>query len=102
MGKPEANFQKNFIDALKDLGFQCIRSKASGNVNKGKPDYAIFYKKFWGWLEFKRSVMAEVQPGQSENIAWAKRNSYGAFVFPANANEIMAELYACKRYQDEH
>lgn len=102
MGKPEAKFQNDFIDELKEHGFKCIRVKASGNSNKGYPDYAVFYRHFWAWLEFKKSYDAEVQPGQKENVEWAKDNSFGAFVYPENSIEIMAQLLSCKRYEDDH
>lgn len=92
MGQSEAKFQAKFIKDLEKLGFKCIRVKASGNVNKGKPDYAVFYGKFWAWLEFKKSKDVEVQPGQKENIKWAMMNSYGAFVYPENAGTILDYL----------
>lgn len=92
MGKPEAKFQKKFIDELKEHGFKCIRVKASGNINKSYPDYAVFYRHFWAWLEFKKSKDAGVRPGQPENVEWSKKNSYGAFVYPENAGSIMNDL----------
>lgn len=92
MVQKEAKFQKKFIDNLKNLGFKCIRVKASGNINKSYPDYAVFYGKFWAWLEFKKSKDAEVQPGQPENVEWAKKNSYGAFVYPENAEDVFDYL----------
>lgn len=100
MGKPEANFQKKFIDKLKKEGFKCIRAKASGNVNKGVPDYAVFYGGFWAWLEFKRAEDATVQPGQTENIRWALDNSYGAFVFPEVGDFVLNTLRYYKFVED--
>ena len=100
MGKPEAKFQNKYIDDLKKAGFKCIRVKASGNSNKGVPDYAVFYKKFWAWLEFKRSADAEVRPGQPENVEWAKNNSWGAFVYPENAEAVLDVLMMHKIEQD--
>lgn len=100
MGKPEAKFQKQFIDGLKKSGFKCIRVKASGNVNKGKPDYAVFYKNFWAWLEFKKGIGAEIQPGQKENVEWAKQNSFGAFVSPETEAGVLDVLIYEKWKQD--
>lgn len=84
MGKPEANFQKKFCDWLTDNGFEWIRVKASGNVNKGKPDVAVFWDYGWAWLEFKRSIEAPLRPGQAKNVAWANEHGHGFFVFPEN------------------
>lgn len=100
MGKPEAKFQGKFINGLKKHGFKCIRVKASGNVNKGCPDYAVFYGRFWAWLEFKKSKDAKVRPGQPENVEWAKGNSWGAFVYPENAGEVLEALIMHKFEQD--
>lgn len=100
MGKLEAKFQKKFIDDLKKMGFKCIRVKASGNVNKSYPDYAVFYGRFWAWLEFKKSKDAKVRPGQPENIEWAKNNSYGAFVSPETADGVMDVLIYHKWVED--
>lgn len=92
MATPEAKFQKKFIKELKEMGFKCVRVKASGNSNKSYPDYAVFYKKFWAWLEFKRSDDAKVQPGQEEKVQWAKDNSFGAFVSPETAAGVLDVL----------
>lgn len=100
MGKPEAKFQKKFIDDLKKHGFKCIRVKASGNVNKSYPDYAVFYRHFWAWIEFKKSKDAEIQPGQEENVKWANENCFGVFVYPENAAEIRSRLLFCKNFEE--
>lgn len=103
MGTPEGRFQKKFIDELKEYGFKCIRVKASGNSNKSYPDYAVFYRRFWAWLEFKKSRDAKVQPGQEGKVEWANRNSFGAFVYPENAADVRARLMFCKNFEDaEH
>lgn len=100
MGTPEGKFQKKFIDELKGMGFKCLRIKASGNMNKGKPDYAVFYKRFWAWLEFKRSDDAEVQAGQKESIDWAENNSFGAFVSPETSAGVLDVLVYHKWVED--
>lgn len=100
MTTPEGNFQKKFIDKLKMIGFKCIRVKANGNSNKSYPDYAVFYKRFWAWLEFKKDKDAEHQPGQDENINWAMLNSYGKFIYPENAIEVMEALVRYKILED--
>lgn len=97
MSKPEGKFQKKFCDWLTEQGFKWIRVKANGNSNKGKPDVAVFYGNFWGWLEFKKSKEAEKQPGQQENVDWAQENSFGIFVYPENAEEIKNLLLICKQ-----
>lgn len=101
MAQKEAKFQKKFIDDLKKLRFKCIRVKSSGNVNKSYPDYAVFYRRFWAWLEFKKSEDAEHQPGQDENVKWAEENSFGAFVYPENAEEILKILTYYQFREDE-
>lgn len=96
MGKPEANFQKKFCDWLTENGFKWIRVKASGNVNKGKPDVAVFWNYGWAWLEFKRSIDAPLRPGQAENIEWAYKNGIGCFVYPENSDEVKRLLTLSK------
>lgn len=100
--KKESDFQRDFIKGLKDLGFKCIRVKASGNVNKSYPDYAIFYRFFWGWLEFKKFKDAEVQPGQKEKVEWANENSFGAFVYPENSQAMIDRLTNIKLNEDRN
>lgn len=88
----EADFQKKFLSDLRKLGYKCFKQQMNATTRAGTPDAFIFKEGFWGWLEFKKSKGARVRPGQKENIVWANENSWGSFVYPENAKEVLKYL----------
>ena len=77
-------FEDTFISSLRKLGYRVERSE--------KMTAFIFKEGFWGWIEFKKSKNAKKRPGQQENIDWANENSWGSFVYPENAKEVLQYL----------
>ena len=88
----EADLQSKFLAELRKLGYKCFKQQMNATTRAGTPDAFIFKEGFWGWLEFKKSKGAKVRPGQKENIAWANANSWGSFVYPENAKEVLKYL----------
>lgn len=77
-------FEDTFISSLRKLGYR---------VERGEKGAAFIFKEgFWGWIEFKKSKNAKKRPGQQENIDWANENSWGAFCYPGNRDEVYNEL----------
>ena len=53
----------------------------------------ILYKDKHAFLEAKISEDAPHRPNQDYYIDKAKKNSYGAFIFPENKQQILNEMY---------
>ena len=88
----EKDFQTKFLSDLRKLGYKCFKQQMNATTRAGTPDAFVFKEGFWGWLEFKKSKGSRVRPGQKENIAWANENSWGSFVYPENAKEVLKYL----------
>lgn len=59
---------------------------------QGVPDYLLLYKNRWAALETKQSKGAKRQPNQPHYIEVTNDMSYGAFAYPGNWNEVLADL----------
>ena len=88
----ESAFQASTIQMIKRLLPGAIALKNDSGYLQGVPDFTIFYGASWAWLEFKRSLNAPVQPNQEYYINLADRESFGAFIYPENRDEVLERL----------
>lgn len=88
----ESKIQSDFFKDLRKLGYKCYKQQMNATTRAGTPDAFIFKEGFWGWIEFKAHRNSTARPGQKENVAWAKENSWGSFVYAENKDEILKEL----------
>lgn len=88
----EKDFQTKFISWARKQGFKCFKQQMNATTRAGTPDCFLFLEGWWGWIEFKKSKNARKRPGQQQNIDWANKNSWGAFVFPENEDEVKKYL----------
>ena len=90
---PEGKFQDALVKSLEDIFTDCLIQKNDANYRQGVPDLLILFRGKWALLEVKKSANEKPRPNQPYYVAWAQRNSYGAFVFPENRDQIVKELY---------
>ena len=93
--KHESDFQADLIKTIKkDLGEDNLDIlKNDANYKQGIPDLIILYKDKHAFLEAKISEDAPHRPNQDYYSDKAKKNSYGAFIFPENKQQILDEMY---------
>lgn len=91
-GDAEAKFQAKVFKELRAQGYKVIKLQANATTSIGTPDCIALKGKFWALLEFKKSKTAPKRPGQQEWIDWANRHSYGAFIYPENEKDVLADL----------
>lgn len=92
MGKLERDFQPQLIEQIKGLFPGCIIMKQDSAYRQGIPDLLILFRDKWALLEVKKSANERPRPNQPYYVNWAHENSYGAFVYPENMREILADL----------
>ena len=92
--KLEADFQKDdLIPALrKVLPDDAVILKNDPNHLQGYPDLTLHYKGAYILLEVKRYKGASEQPNQRYYIEQACKNTYAAFVYPENMEEVIHEV----------
>ena len=90
---PEGKFQDALVKSLEDIFTDCLVQKNDANYRQGVPDLLILFRGKWALLEVKKSSTAPHRPNQPYYVDWAKRHSFGAFVYPENRDEIIKELY---------
>lgn len=89
---PEGKFQDKLVHDLEAIFPDCMIQKNDANYRQGVPDLLILFKNRWALLEVKKSKNEKPRPNQPWYVAWAQRNSFGAFIFPENRDEVLAEL----------
>lgn len=91
---PEGKFQGELVKSLREIFTGCLIQKNDANYRQGVPDLLILFRDKWALLEVKKSANEKPRPNQPYYVAWAQDNSFGAFVFPENRDEVIKELYA--------
>lgn len=90
--KLESKFQSELIKLLEVLFPGCIILKNDPNLRQGIPDLTILWRSKWAFLEIKRSADDPEQPNQRWYIEKANGFSFGAFIYPENAEEVLDDL----------
>lgn len=67
--------------------------KNDANYCQGIPDWIIIYKNKYAFLEMKVSDKANHQPNQDYYINKFDNDSFAAFIFPENKDEVLMEMY---------
>ena len=90
--KRENKFQSGLIKELKERFPGCVVLKNDPNYIQGIPDLTVLYKDKWAFLECKRSEGEIHQPNQDYYICEASKDSFGAFVYPENKEQVLYDL----------
>lgn len=88
----ESKFQAELRKTLDRLFPGCIILKNDPNLQQGIPDLVILWRSKWALLEVKKSIHAPEQPNQRWFVEKANQFSYGAFIYPENAEEVLHDL----------
>lgn len=92
MGRLESQFQSKLRKRLEELFPGCIILKNDPNLQQGIPDLVILWRSKWALLEVKKSATASERPNQSWYVEKANHFSFGAFIYPENAEEVLDAL----------
>lgn len=90
--KLEREFQPTVIKELEHLFPGCLIQKNDANYRQGVPDLLVLFGSRWALLEVKKSANETPRPNQPYYVNWAQMNSFGAFIFPENKNEVLSAL----------
>ena len=90
--KKERDYQRELIDRIKRRFPGCKVLKNDCDYIQGFPDLTVLYRKNWAVLETKRSEDASHQPNQDEYVEWGMNNSFGAFIYPENEEEVLNDM----------
>ena len=89
MSKLESQFQRELIKKILDRFPGAFVLKNDPEHVSGIPDLTVFYRRYWCWLEVKRSKDEPKQPNQYFYIGYANDWALGAFVHPDNVEEVL-------------
>lgn len=92
MARLERDFQPKLIKDLEHLFADCLIMKNDSSYRQGIPDLLILWNDRWALLEVKKSANETPRPNQEYYVDWAQGNSFGAFIFPENKNEVLKAL----------
>lgn len=92
MGQLERTFQTRLRKELEAMFPGCIILKNDPNLQQGIPDLVILWRTKWALLEVKRSANARQRPNQDWFVEKAAHFSFGAFIYPENAEEVLNAL----------
>lgn len=88
----EKKFQAQVICEITEMFPDCVVLKNDATYIQGFPDLTVLTDNGWALLECKKSENEKHQPNQDYYIDWAKKHSYGSFIFPENKEEVLCEL----------
>jgi hypothetical protein len=91
--KNENVFQSNVIKRIKSMLPGAIVLKNDSSYIQGIPDLSVFYGRHWAMLECKKGEFESHQPNQDYYVAKAANDSFGAFIFPENEDDVLNALY---------
>jgi hypothetical protein len=91
---PEGKFQDTLVKDLEAIFPKCLIMKNDANYRQGIPDLLILFRSRWALLEVKKSANEKPRPNQPWYVAYGDENSFGAFIFPENKDEVLAQLSA--------
>lgn len=92
MGQLERTFSTFLRKELEVLFPGCIILKNDPNMQQGIPDLVILWRSKWALLEVKKSADAKERPNQAWYVDKANQFSFGAFIYPENAEEVLDAL----------
>lgn len=88
----EAKYQVHVLRRLKDTFPGCTVLKNDSDYQQGIPDWTIFWRDKWGMLEIKAHADAPIQPNQQYFIEKFNGDSFAAFIYPENEEEVFLAL----------
>ena len=90
--KLESKFQKELIDEIKDMFPGCVVMKTDPTYIQGFPDLLVLFGDLWAALEVKRDSRSRHQPNQDYYVDILSRESFAAFIFPENREEVLRSM----------
>lgn len=90
--KLESKFQKELIDEIKDIFPGCVVMKTDPTYIQGFPDLLVLFGDRWAALEVKRDSRSYHQPNQDYYVDILSRESFAAFIFPENREEVLRSM----------
>lgn len=88
----ESQYQTKVLDKVKHMFPGCTILKNDSAYQQGIPDWSIFWGPKWGMLEIKASRTSRVQPNQEHFIEKFHGESFAAFIYPENEQEVLDAL----------
>lgn len=90
----ETDYQRELIKRIKGRFPKgvCDVLKNNSGYRQGIPDLTVFLPGFWAWLEVKPYKRAVQEPNQEWYVNWASRQTFGAFIYPENEEEVLSAL----------
>ena len=92
MSKLERQFQKEFMDEIRDRYPGCVILKNDSSYIQGFPDWLILFEDRWAALEAKREKKSKHQPNQDYYVDKLDNMSFSRFVYPENKDDVIREL----------
>lgn len=88
----ERDFQKKLIKEIENRLPGCYVLKNDPNYIQGIPDLTVLYHNRWGMLEVKNHAKAKHQPNQEYYVDRMNNDSFAAFVYPENKDDVLDKL----------
>ena len=90
----ESTYQGKLIKKLEKLFPGATILKNDANYRQGIPDLSILWKTKWAMLEVKASCDAPESPNQPYWVEKLNEDSFAAFIYPENEQEVLDALQA--------
>lgn len=88
----EGQYQSKIIKKLEDMFPGCTVLKTDAGYKQGFPDLIVLWGEYWAALEVKTSPSAFIQPNQDHYIETLNLESFAAYIYPENEEEVLNAL----------
>lgn len=88
----EAVYRNRLAKKIRDRLPGSTVLKNDPRQNQGIPDLTILHRDRWGMLEVKVSADAPVQPNQPYWVEKYNGDSFAAFIYPENEEQVLNDL----------
>lgn len=85
-------FKAKLMGILEEMFPGCWIISGNANDIQGTPDLLILYKDKWAVLEVKAAENSRRQPNQDYYVDLFDTMSFGAFIYPENAEDVLYDL----------
>lgn len=88
----ENKYKTDLVKRIENTWVGSIVIRVDPTFIQGFPDLLVLYNDRWAALEVKKSSKEPHRPNQDDYVELTNQMGFGAFIFPENEDDVLAQL----------